>query len=96
MGEPETEAEDALAVGELFTWGQRTGGSKQDLLAFRSCRVSARRRLARIQLLMRARVRTRAPTQILKLTGQFDGACVLYEVRKSTHTFLASFGGALS
>ena len=27
------------SVGELFTWGQKTGGSKQDLLAFRSSKV---------------------------------------------------------
>ena len=49
-----SDEEEEGRVGELFTWGQATGGSKVDLLAFRSCKVR-------------------------KLTGKYDGACVMYE-----------------
>jgi hypothetical protein len=36
-----SDEEEEGRVGELFTWGQATGGSKVDLLAFRSCKASA-------------------------------------------------------
>ena len=68
------------SVGELFTWGQKTGGSKQDLLAFRSSKVrGSGARALRALLVLSHSSRDRA--QVLKLTGQYDGACVLYEVR---------------